>query len=93
MGSSSYWGYQIESLARSHAVIVMDTRGHGRSPVTSSAFGYELFADDVVALMDSLLLQCIACRLERRSRHRFTRCHAPARPRRAPVHLRRQLQR
>ena len=56
MGSSNYWGYQIESLARSHAVTVMDTRGHGRSPVTSSAFGYELFADDVVALMDYLRL-------------------------------------
>jgi pimeloyl-ACP methyl ester carboxylesterase len=56
MGSSNYWGYQIESLARSHAVTVMDTRGHGRSPVTSSAFGYELFADDVVALMDYLQL-------------------------------------
>ncbi|HUJ36417.1 MAG TPA: alpha/beta hydrolase [Hyphomicrobium sp.] len=56
MGSSNYWAYQIGSLARTHAVTVMDTRGHGRSPVTSSAFGYELFADDVVALMDYLRL-------------------------------------
>jgi len=56
MGSSNYWGHQIESLAKSCSVTVMDTRGHGRSPVTSSAFSYELFAGDVVALLDFLNL-------------------------------------
>lgn len=57
MSNSNYWGRQVEHLARSHAVIVMDTRGHGRSPVTSSKFGYSLFARDVAALMDFLKLR------------------------------------
>jgi pimeloyl-ACP methyl ester carboxylesterase len=56
MGSSNYWGYQIEALAKDHLVTVVDTRGHGRSPVTSSAFSYEIFADDVIALIAFLKL-------------------------------------
>src|SRR5215831_9779819 len=47
MGSSNPWGYQIPELARHFSVIAMDTRGHGRSPVTSAAFSYRLFAEDV----------------------------------------------
>jgi pimeloyl-ACP methyl ester carboxylesterase len=54
MGSSNYFGHQIPTLARHFSVIAMDTRGHGRSPVTSAAFSYRLFADDVAALMDHL---------------------------------------
>jgi pimeloyl-ACP methyl ester carboxylesterase len=56
MGNSNYWGYQIESLAKNHLVTVVDTRGHGRSPVTSSAFSYDVFADDTVALIQFLQL-------------------------------------
>jgi pimeloyl-ACP methyl ester carboxylesterase len=56
LGNSNYWGHQIESLAQTHSVIAMDTRGHGRSPVTSSAFSYETFADDVIALIQFLHL-------------------------------------
>ena len=33
---------------------VMDTRGHGRSPLVSAIFGYRAFANDVVALLDFL---------------------------------------
>ena len=54
MGSSNYFGHQIPTLARHFSVIAMDTRGHGRSPVTSATFSYRLFADDVAALMDHL---------------------------------------
>jgi pimeloyl-ACP methyl ester carboxylesterase len=56
LGSSSYFGHQIPALARNFSVIAMDTRGHGRSPVTSAAFGYRLFAADVVALLDHLAI-------------------------------------
>jgi pimeloyl-ACP methyl ester carboxylesterase len=56
MGSSNYWGHQIRALARHFSVIAMDTRGHGRSPVTSGAFGYRLFAEDVAALLDHLAI-------------------------------------
>ncbi|MGO9547074.1 MAG: alpha/beta fold hydrolase [Rhodomicrobium sp.] len=54
LGSSNYWGHQIEYLAGKYRVIVMDTRGHGRSPVMSKVFGYAQFADDVAALLDYL---------------------------------------
>lgn len=54
LANSNYWGHQIESLARNFHVTVMDTRGHGRSPVTGKAFGYAQFADDAEALMDYL---------------------------------------
>jgi pimeloyl-ACP methyl ester carboxylesterase len=51
LGSSNYWGHQIQALAGNFAVTVMDTRGHGRSAVTSPKFGYNIFADDVAALL------------------------------------------
>lgn len=54
MGNANYWGHQIRHLADRYRVIALDTRGHGRSPVTSENFGYSLFAQDVVALMDAL---------------------------------------
>jgi pimeloyl-ACP methyl ester carboxylesterase len=56
MANSNYWGHQIEALAKTHLVTAVDTRGHGRSPVTSSAFSYEIFADDVIALIEFLKL-------------------------------------
>jgi len=56
LANSAYWGSQIEVLSRSHRVIAMDTRGHGRSPVRSGKFGYEIFAEDVLALLNMLKL-------------------------------------
>ncbi|MBV9628601.1 MAG: alpha/beta fold hydrolase, partial [Xanthobacteraceae bacterium] len=52
LGNSNYWGHQVAELAKQFAVTLMDTRGHGRSPVTSRAFSYGLFAQDAVALLD-----------------------------------------
>lgn len=54
LGSSNYWGHQIEELSRDFQVTVMDTRGHGRSPVVSKQFSYKLFAKDVVELLAQL---------------------------------------
>jgi pimeloyl-ACP methyl ester carboxylesterase len=54
LANSDYWGRQIAALAPNHMVIVMDSRGHGRSTRDTRAFGYDLMADDVVALMDML---------------------------------------
>ena len=61
-GSSAAWrigqfellGRQIEHLASSFTIVVMDTRGHGRSAVTSHSFGYHLFAEDAAGLLDFL---------------------------------------
>jgi pimeloyl-ACP methyl ester carboxylesterase len=54
LANADYWGNQIKALAPYHTVIVMDSRGHGRSTRDSRPYGYDLMADDVVALMDVL---------------------------------------
>ncbi len=54
LANSDYWGHQVPALAKRHTVIVMDSRGHGRSTRDARPFGYDLMADDVVALMDAL---------------------------------------
>jgi len=53
-GNSNYWGLQIPALARRYEVIVLDSRGHGRSTRTSEPITYHLMASDVLALMDAL---------------------------------------
>lgn len=54
LGNSNYWGHQVVELSKQFAVTVMDTRGHGRSPLISRAFSYGLFARDAIALLDYL---------------------------------------
>ena len=54
LANADYWGNQIKALAPHNTVIVMDSRGHGRSTRDSRPYGYDLMADDVVALMDVL---------------------------------------
>lgn len=54
LGSSDDWGYQIRSLAAHHTVIVMDSRGQGRSTHDARPFSYDLMADDVMALLIQL---------------------------------------
>ena len=54
MGNSNYWGLQIPALARRFQVIVLDSRGHGRSTRNNEKITYHLMATDVVALMDAL---------------------------------------
>lgn len=54
LANMEYWGNQIQALAPHHTVIVMDSRGHGRSTRDARPYGYDLMADDVVALMDAL---------------------------------------
>jgi pimeloyl-ACP methyl ester carboxylesterase len=54
LANANYWGNQVPALARSYHVIVMDSRGHGRSYRDERPFGYDLMASDVIALMDFL---------------------------------------
>jgi pimeloyl-ACP methyl ester carboxylesterase len=54
LGNSNYFGNQVPALSKKYRVILMDSRGHGRSSRDSQAFGYDLMATDVVALMDYL---------------------------------------
>jgi pimeloyl-ACP methyl ester carboxylesterase len=57
LANSDYWGNQVRALAPHHQVIVVDSRGHGRSGRNQAPFGYDLMTDDVVALLDSLHIQ------------------------------------
>jgi pimeloyl-ACP methyl ester carboxylesterase len=56
LANAEYWGNQIKGFSPYHTVIVMDSRGHGRSTRDSRPYAYDLMADDVVALMDVLKL-------------------------------------
>jgi pimeloyl-ACP methyl ester carboxylesterase len=54
LANSAYWGNQVHDLARHYRVIVMDSRGHGRSTRDERPYGYDLMAADVLGLMDYL---------------------------------------
>jgi pimeloyl-ACP methyl ester carboxylesterase len=54
LANSDYWGNQVKALAPHHTVILMDSRGHGRSTRDGRTYGYELMADDVAGLLDTL---------------------------------------
>jgi pimeloyl-ACP methyl ester carboxylesterase len=54
LANSDYWGHQVPAVAARHTVILMDSRGHGRSTRDQRPYGYDLMADDVVGLMDYL---------------------------------------
>jgi len=54
LANSSYWGLQVPALAKHYQVVVMDSRGHGRSTHDDRPYGYDLMTDDVVGLLDFL---------------------------------------
>jgi len=54
LGHADAWGFQTPALAQDHQVIVADSRGHGRSTRSEQPFGYQLMADDYLALLDHL---------------------------------------
>ncbi len=54
LANANYWGWQVRALAPEHEVIVLDSRGHGRSTRTNAPITYDLMASDVIALMDYL---------------------------------------
>lgn len=55
LASQIYWGNQVRPLvADHHRVILIDSRGHGRSSRDTRPYTYELMASDVVAVMNAL---------------------------------------
>lgn len=61
LGHSGNWGYQVPALVTSgYRVVLIDSRGHGRSTRDSQPFTYELMAKDVLAVMDTLRLETAA---------------------------------
>src|ERR1700722_7389966 len=58
LGHSGNWGYQVPTLVESgYRVVLVDSRGHGRSSRDAQPFSYELMASDVLAVMDALGLE------------------------------------
>ena len=54
LANANYWGELVPALVSRYRVVVMDSRGHGRSSRDARPFGYDLMASDVLALMDFL---------------------------------------
>lgn len=55
LGYSAYFGSVISELSKSHYVIAVDRRGHGRSTYRSSdTFTFEMFAKDTYNLLSAL---------------------------------------
>ncbi|WP_442678624.1 alpha/beta fold hydrolase [Sphingomonas sp. ASY06-1R] len=58
LSSSRGWGDQVPALVKAgYRVILIDSRGHGRSTLGDRPLSYELMATDVVAVMDKLRLK------------------------------------
>ena len=57
LSNANYWGKQVRALDRRYRVIVMDSRGHGRSSRNEQPYGYDLMAADVIGLMDHLKIK------------------------------------
>lgn len=59
-GNSGNWGYQIPDLIKADlSVILIDSRGHGRSTRDTQRYTYELMASDVLAVLDFLQISKI----------------------------------
>lgn len=61
-GSSENFGFQVPALLKAgYRVILIDTRGHGRSTLDpAKPFHYEGFTADVIAVLDHLKLQKVS---------------------------------
>jgi pimeloyl-ACP methyl ester carboxylesterase len=61
LGNGGNWGYQVPALlAAGYRIVLIDSRGHGRSTRDERPYAYELMASDVLAVMDTLLLESAA---------------------------------
>jgi pimeloyl-ACP methyl ester carboxylesterase len=57
LGHGGNWGYQVPALIENgYRVVVIDSRGHGRSTRDEQPYSYELMASDVLAVMNVLHL-------------------------------------
>lgn len=57
LANSNYWGIVVRALEPHYHVVVMDSRGHGRSTRNAQPYGYDLMASDVLGLMDDLKIR------------------------------------
>lgn len=52
--NKSMWNKQAEALKENYRVIAYDVRGHGNSDTGTEDFSIDLFANDLIGLMDAL---------------------------------------
>jgi pimeloyl-ACP methyl ester carboxylesterase len=52
--SSESWGAQTPALAAGHRVVLIDRRGHGRTPDVDGPITYEAMRDDTIACLGAL---------------------------------------
>jgi pimeloyl-ACP methyl ester carboxylesterase len=57
LSNGDHFVNQIPALAEDHEVIVMDSRGHGRSSLDDTPISYEVMAADVLGLLDHLEIE------------------------------------
>ena len=60
LANANYWGNQVRALSDRYRVIVMDSRGHGRSTRNAQPYGYDLMSDDVIGLLDYLKIKKVS---------------------------------
>ena len=53
----SYFKAQLTPFALRYRVVAVDTRGHGQTPRGTAPFTLSQFAEDLLALMDSLFIE------------------------------------
>lgn len=54
MGNGDHYAHQVPALAGAFRVIVVDSRGQGRSTLSKAKLSYHAMAGDVLAVMDEL---------------------------------------
>ena len=58
-GSYLDWYAQIPTLAQDHLLVLIDTRGHGRSTFGNRTLKYDLFSKDAMVVLDRLELALV----------------------------------
>lgn len=54
LGNSDHWAFELPALVEKYRVIVVDSRGQGRSTLGATKLTYHLMAGDVLAVLDEL---------------------------------------
>lgn len=57
LANANYWGKLVPEPAKKYPVIMMDSRGHGRSTCSDQPISYDLMASDVMGLIDVLKIK------------------------------------
>ena len=58
--SSDYWSSEVRLLSKTNKVIIVDSRGHGRSTMSDQPFSYNLMALDVLQILEYLKIKKVS---------------------------------